>query len=71
MKFIDNRVKEQNPKLKAGDIVIGQESGHHYLVLEDNKVLKLETFHITTLTGLCYSSVIKKESITITFEGVK
>lgn len=73
MKIVDNTVNAKERPIQAGDVVVGNFSGKHYLVLSGaEKALHLDTLQISNLTdiGHCRTN-ITKENITITFEGAK
>jgi hypothetical protein len=74
MKIVDNRITAPvNTPLEAGEVLIGSWSGKHYIVLSDLKsVLRVENLNVTSISSISYERTgIKKENISITFEGAK
>lgn len=73
MNVVNNYISPLQKEIEAGDILEGTSSGDYYLVLDDTiKVLNLRTLIVNVRIGMSLSITgIKKENITITFEGAK
>jgi hypothetical protein len=69
LNIVDNRVDPPPQEIEAGDILIGEVSGDHYLVVDGtDKVLNLKDLKVYArhLIGLKPTG-IRRENITITF----